>query len=160
MGIEIRGADDHDRVWIGDLLREHWGSPTIVSRGRVHHADRLPGLVALEDGLRVGLLTYAIEGDRCQIVSLNSLSNRKGIGTALLDAVRERAAAAGCRRLWLVTTNDNQPAMRFYERRGFRRAAVHVDAIRASRKLKPDIPEFGRGGVPIRDEIEYELTLE
>ena len=159
MSIEVRQADDQDRQWIRDLLRDHWGSPMIVSRGRVQHADRLPGVIALEDGIRVGLLTYAIEGRQCQIVSLDAVFARKGIGTALLEAVRRRAAAAECRRLWLVTTNDNLPAIRFYEQRDFRRVAVHVDAVRQSRKLKPDIPEIGVGGVPIRDEIEYELTL-
>jgi RimJ/RimL family protein N-acetyltransferase len=81
------------------------------------------------------------------------------VGTALLSAAREVAADAGCRRIWLVTTNDNTPAMRFYERRGFRQSAVYRDALDRSRVLKPEIPEIGLNGVPIRDEIEYEILL-
>ncbi len=64
-----------------------------------------------------------------------------------------------CRRLWLITPNDNIFAQKFYEKRGYSVAAVHKDAIRLSRKLKPGIPLIGFGGTPIEDEIGYELIL-
>jgi ribosomal protein S18 acetylase RimI-like enzyme len=115
--------------------------------------------VALHGRNRLGLLTYRFEDDACEIVSLNALTRGRGVGTALLSAAREVAADAGCRRIWLVTTNDNTPAMRFYERRGFRQSAVYRDALDRSRVLKPEIPEIGLNGVPIRDEIEYEILL-
>jgi ribosomal protein S18 acetylase RimI-like enzyme len=83
-----------------------------------------------------------------------------GIGTALIDAVRDVAERAGCTRLWLVTTNDNLDALRFYQRRGFVLAALHRDAIEAARTLKPGIPAVGEYGIPIRDEIEMEMALE
>jgi hypothetical protein len=38
-------------------------------------------------------------------------------------------------------------------------AALHRDAIAASRRLKPEIPETGLDGIPIRDELEFELPL-
>ena len=44
--------------------------------------------------------------------------------------------------------------------RGFRTVAVHSDAVSESRKLKPEIPEIGIDGIPIRDEIEMELRLD
>jgi len=156
---EIRPVDSRDRAWVRQTLTDSWGDPEVVSRGRLHAADRLPGLVALHDGKRVGLLTYRIEGDGLEIVSLDALIRRRGAGTALIEAARDVAANAGCRRVWLVTTNDNTPAMRFYERRGFRQSAVYRDALDVSRALKPGIPEIGLNGVPIRDEVEYELVL-
>jgi hypothetical protein len=67
---------------------------------------------------------------------------------------------AGCRKIWTITTNDNLDAMRFYQRRGFRIAAVRPGAVAAARRLKPTIPELGEHGIPIRDEIELALTLE
>ena len=73
--------------------------------------------------------------------------------------VRAAAVAAGCRRLWLITTNDNLPALRFYQRRGFVLAALHRDAIAASRRLKPQIPLLGLDNIPIRDELELEMAL-
>jgi hypothetical protein len=61
--------------------------------------------------------------------------------------------------MWLITTNDNGPAIRFYEGRGMRIAAIHRGAIAESRKLKPEIPLFGVDGLPIDDEVEFELLL-
>ena len=139
---------------------EHWGSPQVVSRGRVHTADALPGLIAEFEAQRVGLLTYQLEGDGCEVVSLNSLLEKRGVATALLEAVTEVAAQAGCRRVWLVTTNDNLPALRFYQKLGFRLVAVHRDAVEKSRELKPEIPFVGMDGIPIRDEVELALRLD
>jgi GNAT superfamily N-acetyltransferase len=77
----------------------------------------------------------------------------------LIDAVRQEAQRAGCKRLWLITTNDNLTALRFYQRRGFVLVAVHRNAVELSRKLKPQIPLIGEHGIPIRDEIELEMPL-
>jgi RimJ/RimL family protein N-acetyltransferase len=107
----------------------------------------------------VGLVTYRIEGSQCEVVTLNSEEEGTGIGTALLEAVCREAAAAGCTRVWLITTNDNLPALRFYQKRGMRLFALHPNAVEASRKLKPEIPLAGWEGIPIRDEIELELRL-
>lgn len=90
---------------------------------------------------------------------MDSLLEKRGIGTALMDAVEREARAAGCRRLWLITTNDNTRALRFYQKLGLSLAALHRDAIAESRKLKPSIALTGEDGIPIRDEIELEKLL-
>ena len=77
----------------------------------------------------------------------------------MLDAV-EKEAARNCRRLWLITTNDNIPAIHFYQKRGFTLAALHTDAVNTSRELKPEIPKRGWDDLPIRDEIEFEKILQ
>lgn len=107
-----------------------------------------------DGGRRVGLLTYLVRDDACEIVTIDAFEPGRGIGTALLDSVK----ALGHRRLWLVTTNDNIRAQRFYERSGFRLVAVREGEIERSRRLKPQIPDVGEAGVPIRDELEYEFT--
>ena len=84
----------------------------------------------------------------------------RGIGSALIEIVRNMAVKEGCRRLWLITTNDNTAALRFYQKRGFHLVALHRNAVEQSRRLKPEIPETGNGGVPLRDEIELEIILE
>jgi hypothetical protein len=60
-----------------------------------------------------------------------------------------------CDRLRLVTTNDNIRALRFYQRRGWRMAALHLDAVDAARKIKPEIPALVRSRHcdPSRDRI-------
>jgi ribosomal protein S18 acetylase RimI-like enzyme len=159
MSVEIRGIVEADGSWVRNLLAEHWASEIVVTRGRIHHADQLPGFIAWDNGVRVGLITYRIEDDACEIVTLNSLRERRGVGCALVKSLCTVAAAHHCKRVWLITTNDNTAAMRFYEKTGFSLSAVHHNAIEVSRQLKPEIPRIGIGGVPISDEVEYELLL-
>lgn len=148
-----------DHAWVENLLEGRWGSTTIFSRGHVHQAGELPGYILWEKGERMGLLTYHIEGDSCEIVTLDSLARGKGIGTALIDTIRDRAMKSGCDRLWVITTNDNLPALRFYQRRGFRLTALYPGVVEESRSLKPSIPLVGHADIPIRDEIQLEIQL-
>jgi GNAT superfamily N-acetyltransferase len=165
--IRLRPVAPADLSWVRSLLTGRWGAPEVVTRGILHHADALPGYVAFFNGLggsfssqqAAGLVTFRIDGGSCEIVTLDSLHPNLGIGSMLLAAVREHASAAGCRRLWLITTNDNTHALRFYQKRGLVLAALHRDAIKASRGIKPGIPERGNDGIPIRDEIELEMKL-
>ena len=130
-----------------------------MTRGRLHRPETLPAFLALRGERPCGLATYRIEGDGCELVTLNSLEEGRGIGTALLAAVERAARGAGCRRLWLVTTNDNTDALRFYQRRGLVLTALRPNALEASRRLKPGIPLSGAHGISIRDEIEMERIL-
>jgi hypothetical protein len=50
---------------------------------------------------------------------------------------RSLAKKRGAHRLWLVTTNDNTAALRFYQRVAFDLAALHGDTVLAARVLKP-----------------------
>ena len=155
----IKPVEQQDHEWIRGLFRTFWAAERLVSRGRVFSADELPGFVAWSDGRPVGLVTMNVKDRQCEIVSLNSLHEGKGIGTALVETVMHAAAEVGCSRVWLVTTNDNLHALAFYQRRGFHLCALYPDSINESRRLKPEIPEVGENGIPIRDELELELTL-
>jgi N-acetylglutamate synthase-like GNAT family acetyltransferase len=158
ISLDVRHSSREDLEWIAELIDEYWGSATVVSRGSVHEPSELPGLVAFKDGFRCGLLTYRVEGAECEIVTLNSLLEGEGVGTALVSALREEIRETGCRRLWVITTNDNMDALRFYQKRGFAITAIHRGAMEESRRLKPHIPLMGRDGIPVRDEIELELV--
>jgi DNA-3-methyladenine glycosylase I len=155
----IRPLSTADRDWARQVLTARWRAPRIVTRGRVHQADELPGFVAGGPDDLAGLITYRIDGGQCEVVSLDSLVEGRGVGGALLAAVTDAARAAGCRRVWLVTTNDNLRALRFYQKRGLVLVAVHRNALEQSRRLKPEIPLLGEDGIPLRDELELELML-
>jgi len=157
--IEIHQRGPKDDAWIQDVLKKYWYSTRIVSRGKIHEADKLPGFIAREGNVRVGLMLYEIVGNECEIVSLNSFTELAGVGSQLIDAVKSVANDAQCSRVWLVTTNDNTHALRFYQRKGFVLSALHLSAIQESRKLKPEIPIVGYDGIPMRDEIELEMLL-
>jgi ribosomal protein S18 acetylase RimI-like enzyme len=106
------------------------------------------------------VLTYVLDGDSCEVLTLHAASRLGGVGTALLAAAERVATNAGCRRLWLITTNDNVDALRFYQRRGFRLAALHAGAVDEAReRLKPEIPRRGEYGIELRDELELEKVL-
>ena len=107
----------------------------------------------------MGLLTYELAGEQCEIVTIDSFREGIGVGSMLLDAAVHLARDIRCRRLWLVTTNDNVHAQAWYEGRGLRRVARRPGAITEARKLKPSIPLLGQGGIPITDELEYEYPI-
>jgi GNAT superfamily N-acetyltransferase len=136
-----------------------WVGPVVVTRGRLHDAGRLPGLVATYEGQPAGLATYLIEDDSCELVTLNSLKPGFGIGSALLTEVKELVAAASCARLWLITTNDNTVGLRFFQKQGFVLVALHREALTESRRLKPQIPLVGRDSIPLRDELELSYFI-
>ena len=117
-------------------------------------------LVAVDGGEPAGLLTYILGEDGCEVLTLHTAIQWQGAGSALLHAVANLARDAGCARLWLVTTNDNVDALRFYQRRGFRLRALRAGAVdEARRGVKPEIPWIGDHGIPLRDELELELDL-
>jgi ribosomal protein S18 acetylase RimI-like enzyme len=155
----IEPLSDEHRHWVRDLLMERWGSTQMVARGELFDVSILPGFAAFDAYRPIGLLTYRIIGGACEVTSLDSLEEGKGVGADLIAAVKEAAEAAGCRRVWLTTTNDNTPALRFYQKRGFHLVAVYPNALEQSRRLKPQIPLIGLDGIPLRDEIELELPL-
>ncbi|MHA2275496.1 MAG: GNAT family N-acetyltransferase [Candidatus Kariarchaeaceae archaeon] len=145
--------------WMIKFLQDNWGSNFIASRGKKHYYESLPGFVALKDHQIVGLITYEISDIECEIISLNSLREKEGIGTILIEKIKDYAKSQNLTRLWLITTNDNIKAQNFYERRGFSLHVVHKDSIIELRRLKPEIPKIGDNDIPIRDEYEYEIMF-
>jgi ribosomal protein S18 acetylase RimI-like enzyme len=158
--MRVRPRSPADEPAVAAFL-ERWWSSRVARRGEVVRPLDHPALVAEDDERRLlGVLTYVIDGESCEVLTLHAHERFRGVGTALVSAVRSIAVDAGCRRLWLITTNDNVEALRFYQRRGFRLAALHAGAVDASRaRLKPEIPAVGNHGIPLRDELELEMEL-
>jgi N-acetylglutamate synthase-like GNAT family acetyltransferase len=154
----IRPVNSDDGDWIAQFITGRWGAEFIAAHYEIFYCRDLPGFIATEGGEKVGLLTYKIVAGECEIVSLDSVRPCIGIGTSLIDAVKAAAVESGCRRLWLVTTNDNMNALRFYQKRGFSMVRINRNAIEFARKLKP-VPLIGADGIPLRDEIELQMML-
>jgi ribosomal protein S18 acetylase RimI-like enzyme len=157
--LTVRPLAGGDSEWASSLVAAHFGSVKVVSRGVLHDTHRLPGLVAEQAGVPVGILHYRVDGRSCEIVTLVAAVLRRGIGGALLRAIVEVAHRKGCNRTWLVTTNDNTPAQAFYRAIGWRKVTVHRGATAEARRLKPEIPKTGWAGIPIEDEVEFEFRL-
>ena len=162
VSVLVRRAGPNEKSFIARTLLDSWGGTWAAAHGELIDASALPALVAVIGNEPVGLLTYLPRpgdtGPSWEIVTLDSVRPGQGVGTALLDSVRTAARHAGVSRLWLITTNDNTHALRFYQRYGFDLVAMHRNAVTASRRLKPEIP-LTADGIPIAHELELELPL-
>ena len=158
--ITVRAREPDDEEKVAAFLRANHSEPVARLEQLVRPLDH-PALVA-EDGERLaGVLTYVLADRDCEILTLHAAAQWRGTGTALIAAVERIARDAECARLWVLTTNDNVDALRFYQRRGFRFAALNAGAVDRSRtQLKPEIPEYGAYGIPIRDELVLERRLD
>jgi ribosomal protein S18 acetylase RimI-like enzyme len=141
------------------ILAKEFGGPLIVTNGRLMDAATHPGFVWVEDGRVAGLITYRLEGEDCEVSALVSYGENRGVGSALLERVREVASAEGCRRLFLITTNDNARAIGFYQKRGMELVAVRLGEMERSRILKPQIPLTGIDDIPLLHELEFAYWL-
>lgn len=159
MTIEVRHRAPEDGAWVRATLQQRWGG-RVVAREEMFDLTALPALVAWSDGRRVGVATVRRDpsGDS-ELMSLDSLEEGRGVGSALIEAACEWARSGGARRLRVVTTNDNLRALGLYQRRGFRLAALRSGAVDRGRRLKPEIPEVGESGIPIHDELELARAL-
>lgn len=148
-----------DEAWAESVLDAEMGGRLQARRGELHDVLALPGFVAEVGGERVGILTYRADDEGCEVAVLVALRRQGGIGSALLEALREEVGASA--RLWVVTTNDNLEALRFYQRRGFILRALRPGAVDQAREsLKPSIGRIGEHGIPLRDELELESRPE
>jgi GNAT superfamily N-acetyltransferase len=157
--VDVRPLGDADRAHAAAWIRERWsGSDVMAANGELFTPAEHDGFVA---GDWEGLITYRIDGDACEVTLIEADPRGHGTGTVLLEAVCGAARDAGCRHLWLVTTNDNVDGLLFYGRRGFRVTEVRPGAVDRSREtMKPSIPTHNPdNGLPIRDEIELSLAL-
>jgi ribosomal protein S18 acetylase RimI-like enzyme len=141
-------------------LEEAFGNVSVARKGVLIDASNLPGFVATEEGQPVGLLTYAAVDGECEVVAILSTEERRGIGWALMNAVRDHALAAGYHRIWLTTTNDNARAFRFYQLWGMDLCALYRHGARRSREVKPSLPERGADGILLDHELEFEMLLD
>ena len=157
--MEIRAREAADQAPARAFLARH-GSLRVARLGELVHPLDHPALVAETGGGQLlGMLTYVPQQDwqQCEILTLHAGEQWRGAGTALIEAAGQLARRHGCARLWVITTNDNVDALRFYQRRGFCLVRVHRGAVDRSRAmLKPEIPSAGAYRIPLRDEIELE----
>lgn len=159
MSFKITKITTDDLEEVLKIVKEYWGDQMIISQGQVFDAAKLEGLKAVEQNRVVGILHYEIQDNNCEILTLASLMEGQGIGSALLDALEVIARENNCHKLSLSTTNDNLHALGFYQRRGFYITELLPGQMKVYRKLKLSIPEIGEHGIPIRDEVRLENKL-
>jgi len=162
--VRVRLLAARDRPALKKVLVEQWGLPVVSISGVHDDPSTLPGFVADDalptGGMPLGYLTYLVDGDQCEVLTINALLEGAGVGRALMDAARTAADNAGCRRLWLITSNENLRAIDFYQRWGMDLAALHRNFADTVRAAKPHLDTAaGPGGIEFRHALEFELLL-
>ena len=156
MNIRLREAADHAAARAFLARHDSLGGPS----GRTGPSPGLSGFCRRDPGRADAGHAYlraAQDWRECEILTLHASEQWHGTGTALVGVAGQLARRQRCSRLWVITTNDNVDALRFYQRRGFCLAGVHRGAVDRSRaSLKPEIPAVGAYEIPMHDEIELE----
>ncbi|WP_427110463.1 GNAT family N-acetyltransferase [Lysinibacillus xylanilyticus] len=136
------------------FFKEHWGSTEMVISSGIYDCSKLDGFAYVDDQNSIlGLVTYIIRVDECEIISLDSIVEGKGIGSLLVQAVEQKVFEQGCTMITLITTNDNLHSLKFYQKRGYHLVEIIQNAVEQARAYKPEIPLIGNDGIPIRDDI-------
>jgi len=151
-GVHIRALEPADIPWVETLIGSMNGRIQ-ARRGELIDVLDASGFIAVDEKANpIGVLTYASRPDGVEVLYLEASPRSQGVGTQLLEALFN---LVGEQPVWLVTTNDNVDALRFYQRRGFVIRDVRVGAVNEARDtIKPHIALIGEHGIPLRDEIE------
>jgi GNAT superfamily N-acetyltransferase len=157
--IKIRSAISSDNAWLEELMVKEWGGLPLVIRGKKYYPTQLDGIIAENESGIAGFLFYEMREKDCEIIVFEVFDKFKGTGTILLDKLKDIAKHKKCSRIYLMTTNDNLDALRFYQKRNFHICGVHIDSVKISRKIKPTIGMIGDFDIPVRDEIDLELII-
>lgn len=153
--MEVRQVYGAERSHAIARLKAEWGAPILVRGATYAFEDCEIWMAGEMEGLA------AVSGrDRpvAELVAINAFVPWRGVGTALLAAITAQLRP-DFGTLRLTTTNDNLDALRFYQRRGFRLAALRAGAVDQARLTKPSIPMIGEHGIRLRDEIDLVLEL-
>lgn len=148
-----------DKVWLEEVMNKDWGGLPLVIRGKKYDPSQLDGIVVENENGISGFLFYELRDKDCEIIVFQVFDKFHGIGTILLDELKSIAKSKKCSRVYLMTTNDNLDALRFYQKRGFHICGIHLDSLKVSRKIKPTIGMIGDYDIPVRDEIDLEYLI-
>lgn len=153
--VEPISINESFRECVNEFFKRNWGTSEMVVSSGVYDCSTLDGfIINNEENEIIGLITYILKDNECEIISLDSIYESKGIGSALLREAEHIAVTNKCRCVKVITTNDNLAALKFYQKRGYFLSKLIPKAVDQARKLKPEIPLVGNDGIPIRDEIE------
>ncbi|MGZ6347352.1 MAG: GNAT family N-acetyltransferase [Anaerolineales bacterium] len=155
----IRRLTKTDVPRLRQFWLDRWCGDVMIVHGQAFRPELLEGFIVEEGNDWLGLVTFYVQDNECEIVSLDSLCEGRGLGSSLIEQVILEARRKFWQRIFLSTTNDNLRALGFYQKRGFELVGIRRGTLDETRKLKPGIPLIASNGIPIRDEIELELSL-
>lgn len=156
--IHVRRATTADWLWIEENADVIGGSQ-VVSRGTLRTLRDHDGFVAFhEHGNDTPSGFAVLRSD--ELLAIAAIQQWRGVGTILLNHCEAQATEQGFSSIWLVTTNDNLDAMRFYQSRGYFFSELHPGAFETVKRLKGIEGQIlGHFDIPLRDEIVFRKNL-
>lgn len=154
---DIRPYATEDFGWAVALL-EATGGRFRLRRGHVVDVAVLPGLVALRHGQPAGLVTLTRHLDELEVSVLAAAPFDDAIAARLLAAARTHVTGS-CRRIWSVCSNAEFEVQRALQQNGFRLCTVRPGAVDAVARRTTAALVTSLGGLPVRDEVEFDLLL-
>jgi GNAT superfamily N-acetyltransferase len=112
-----------------------------------------------DSGEVTGLVTWRVDDESAEIVTIDAFVSGGGIGRRLLALAEEELQAQGVRRVTVVALEGAVHALTFYIKCGYRHHMVHTGAIDAARKHK-FVPELNNEGTPLHDMWGFEKMLD
>lgn len=135
-----------------EFVVRFWGDPVQLMFDQLFTVVEQPAIVAKNGKQILGFVFYhPFRETDILIVALGVLPQYQGcgIGSSLLQHIEDYAKSEGKKELLVVTSNDNLPALAFYQGQGFQLYEVVPNVIAHKLgKLQPGI-----GNIPIRDEL-------
>jgi GNAT superfamily N-acetyltransferase len=152
----VREVTAGEQEAVMELFQRDFGDTRIVAFGEIMNLEGVPSLVAEMNGELAGALAYQTRDSAVQIVALatDPAWQRSGVGGYLLAEAELLARRLHLTRLTVSTTNDNLPALYFYQRRGYHLSEAVPNGVT---KYVPS--HTGFAGIPVRDEIRLEKLL-
>lgn len=155
----VRQAEPEDAGNTLALFRGEAGRTTVAAFGEEVTPGNHPAIVAEMKGELAGALAYRLWADALHVIAVatDPMWQRSGVASHLVAEAEVIARRHGTRRLVHATTNDNLPALYFYQRRGWTVTEV------VPRALIPGgctAGAAGFAGIPVRDEVRLEKILE
>jgi len=153
-----REATAAERVLVLELFRRDFGRTRIATFGEVVSLEDTSTIVADMQGDISGALAWKERDDGLQIVALatDPMWQRSGVGGHLVAEAEALARRSGTGRMVLATTNDNLPALYFYQRHGYRLSAILRNSV-AAHSRGHVAQDFA--GIPIVDELQLAKNL-
>ncbi|OFI50344.1 GNAT family N-acetyltransferase [Floricoccus tropicus] len=155
MNNKIANKKSLEKSLVSDFFKKHWGDSKMIISTGTYDCNDLDGYAFVDDNNEIiALITYTLKDSYCEIISLDSIIEGKGLGSKLINKVEKTASENKCSQVKLITTNDNLNALKFYQKRGYRLEKIYKNAVNDARKIKKEIPKYGNYGIPLKDEIE------
>lgn len=148
---------EKEKEKIRELVKRFWGEEEQLTFDTRFIVAELPAYASRTEEEIIGFASYAEAKDALIIVALGILPKHQGfgVGKSLVKNIEAEAKRLRKKKLLVSTSNDDLPALAFYQSLGFQIYEVkpNVIAEKHGKILK------GIGGLPVRDELRLQKTL-